>query len=174
MLKVVEDYFTAKRKANEDYESKRTEAFHELYYSDRDKYNELGEQYIRAFKEATEAATDLLRDSDDKIVEYIAKYALKDYPDNAEAVLRMLPCSIDTLNAYAKDSNWCDTWTDMVEDAIEAGVVEGDKVAKEVRAFKRALRDNVGLSKNQQKELVKHMNVFLKASVGDDAPQITL
>lgn len=63
-----------------------------------------------AWQSASDAFAEALLDLGDPVVAWIVRSALNDHPGCAISVLRLLPCTIATLNDHAKANQWCPLW----------------------------------------------------------------
>lgn len=77
---------------------------------------------VQALNAAVSAAWDALKASSIPLVAWIAANC-RDYEDEATVVLRALPASMDTLDALAREYDWCGVWREFRAQAEQDGVL---------------------------------------------------
>lgn len=140
-----------------------------LYY-DRHESEDAEKAYQEAYKAWTEARDEkwerhetlvknLVDETEDKLVKYIAEKWLDEYREQAIVILKALPASMTELDEIAQDHGWCGVWTDAIDGAIEAGAIEVNVIEHTTRKLKRLLdnqmyRSDVKRAMDMVEELV--------------------
>lgn len=115
MLPEVEAYFVALKKAEDEYEEARNSA--KSYGESRVARNE--------YAASARKAWDLLKNSNNKLVAWIANNVSRDYEGHASYILKALPVSsISELDEIARNHDWCYVWNEFRSAAIAAGAIE--------------------------------------------------
>lgn len=82
-----------------------------------------------ALRAAEGAAWSAMRDASDPLLRWIAENC-EEYQAAALEVVRALPADMDTLNALAREKDWCGVWDDFKDAARAAGVLGASVGAK--------------------------------------------
>jgi hypothetical protein len=162
MLPEVENYLTVFRTTDAEWRKNRTdiqsrEDFYENLVMYRAEISVLDKANSASHKENWNK----LKESDNTLVAYIAENCSA-YRDHAVDVLRLLPCSLDTLNAFAKEKNWCGVWGEFVEEAKENGLFEGIPHSPERKALTQYMRYR-GISSTTRAGISELVNAIVAA-----------
>ena len=76
-----------------------------------------------AFNDASHAAKQHLRNSDNPLIAWVVDNVSSSYTDELHAFLRALPLTREELDTFRYTQGWCSTYTDYLDRAAEDGVL---------------------------------------------------
>lgn len=136
MLPEVEAYFTALDKANEDYNTayrkasdlyqlpdypswRATDDERQAYADVETKLYEAQRKLGSEIESTRRRIRDELAKSENPTVRFLATVAMREYPDHAETVLRLLPLSREELERVGPENDWCPEFARLYDAADE-------------------------------------------------------
>lgn len=94
------------------------------------------QESVDRYHTAMAAALKALRESSDPLVAWVAREVQPYHEDEALALLKALPMTVEELDAFADDADWCSAYTRLRLDAQQAGVLPGlEPLSRDERAL---------------------------------------
>lgn len=128
MLPEVEKYLSEYEKNTNEFKEKRAEIRRNRSSYPSDEYYDMLNAIEDAWRNATNKTWDELKNSDNKLVAWIANNEEigNSFREHAHYILRELPASINVLDRVARANDWCPVWNGFRSQALAAGVIEID------------------------------------------------
>jgi hypothetical protein len=177
MYPEVENYATATQEAESVYNQMVNTAQTEYYASTFRDRRELHDARLTIARHerrvAIQAAWDGLKMSEDKLVVWIAEHCQSHF-SYAVQVLEILPATSAEIQALALEKDWCDTFDTLLDQAVEAGVLEDASGSDRPRnALTRWFRNNISSNRNNVDQLLQFVDQIVAAEKAAQAEQAT-
>lgn len=112
-----------------------------------------------------EAAVKLAEDTENALIKHIAENHLEYHSTEAMDVLKVADQGFKAMDAVATEQNWCSSWTDAVQDAVDAGVLELSNVEMARFKLRRELASELG--SYEAAEVMELVDKLIIASVAE-------
>lgn len=118
-----------------------------------------------------EAAQELARTSENKLVRYVVEHHLDDHDTEVTELLKVIDQGFKAMCKVADDAGWCSTWTEAVIDAHEAGVLDLTKVELHTFRVKRELWREMG--QYETNRMMEYVEKLVEARVEEAVERLS-